>query len=260
VREFGAHAFEQQIGQAVPLSRMLLQTAQDGADLTTPEGRARMLAQARALIEQLPAGLLREQILVEVARAGAVSADQLRTQWGGRPDAPITRPGRPRMSGAMTQRRTSRNTATLLDRVVWLLLQRSGLWEDIGDDDRLRMASQPAPYSTFFSLLERGLHEHGVLSRAALLHWLQENGAQDGDLAALVERSEALHDLSDEVDALAELQAAALRLQEQQVIDELNLLAESGDMSSSQRERYEELHRVRVGLAARSMARPESSA
>jgi len=112
----------------------------------------------------------------------------------------------------------------------------------------------------YFHVARRGLHEHGVLSRAALLHWLHENGAQDGDLAALIERSEALHDLSDEVDALAELQAVALRLQEQQVIDELNLLAESGDMSSSQRERYEELHRVRVGLAARSVARPESSA
>jgi DNA primase len=81
VREQGAAAFEAAIEAAVPLSRQLIDQAAVECDLATAEGRSRMLAQARPWIEQLPVGLLREQLLVELAAAGGLGADTLRQHW-----------------------------------------------------------------------------------------------------------------------------------------------------------------------------------
>ncbi len=128
VREHGAAAFEQQVAAAVPLSRMLLQTAQDGCDLSLAEGRARLLAQAKPLVELLPDGALREQLVAEVARCGGTSSEQLKALWGPPNTSPATRPVQ---ASSPAARRTAlaRNAATLLDRAVWLLLQRCDLWE-----------------------------------------------------------------------------------------------------------------------------------
>ncbi|MCK6424675.1 MAG: DNA primase [Burkholderiaceae bacterium] len=85
VRERGQAAFERCIAEALPLSRQLLAVAGEGCDLATPEGRARMLAQARPLMEQLPDGLLREQLLAELAREGGLSLEALRAHWQATP-------------------------------------------------------------------------------------------------------------------------------------------------------------------------------
>jgi DNA primase len=85
IREHGTEAFERCIAEAVPLSTQLIHSAREGCDLATPEGRARMLAQARPLISQLPAGLLREQLLVELARDGGLTAEVLASHWNDHP-------------------------------------------------------------------------------------------------------------------------------------------------------------------------------
>jgi DNA primase len=81
VREHGPEAFEALISQAVPLSQQLVAQAGEACDLGTAEGRSRMLATARPWLDQLPPGLLREQILSELADQGGVSADTLRAHW-----------------------------------------------------------------------------------------------------------------------------------------------------------------------------------
>jgi DNA primase len=81
VREHGAEAFEALIGQAIPLSQQVSAQAAEGCDLATAEGRSRMLATARPWLEQLPPGLLREQMMGELATLGGVSADTLRAHW-----------------------------------------------------------------------------------------------------------------------------------------------------------------------------------
>ncbi len=83
IREQGTEAFEACVSQALPLSRQLIAVASEGCDLATPEGRARMLAQARPLMEQLPDGLLREQLLAELAREGGLSPQVLLNHWQG---------------------------------------------------------------------------------------------------------------------------------------------------------------------------------
>ncbi|MDZ7858120.1 DNA primase [Sphaerotilus sp.] len=81
IRERGPEAFEACIHEAFTLSRQLLAVAGDGCDMATPEGRARMLAQARPLYELLPEGLLKAQLLAELARDGGLTADVLLHHW-----------------------------------------------------------------------------------------------------------------------------------------------------------------------------------
>ena len=205
VREHGAAAFEQQVAAAVPLSRMLLQTAQEGCDLSVAEGRARMLAQAKPMIELLPD---RRTARAAGGRSGTQRRHDHRSAQAccGARRARNASPDLRRPAGAAARRMAlARNAATLLDRAVWLLLQRSDLWERIGGEDHERLAAHPAPYGSFFALLDRCTHDQGALSRSGLIEWLRQAASDDAELAALLERSTALHDLDEGVDALADL-------------------------------------------------------
>ena len=81
VREFGAEAFERYVGDAVPLSRQLMDAAAEGCDLATAEGRARLLANARPLWSALPTGLLKRQLLGELARRAQLPEQELMALW-----------------------------------------------------------------------------------------------------------------------------------------------------------------------------------
>ena len=248
VRERGPAAFEQQVADAVPLSRMLVQTAQDGCDLSLAEGRARMLAQAKPLIELLPAGVLRQQLVAEVAQVAGTTPDQLKALWGARGASRASNAKPP--SPAAPRAPLARNAATLLDRAVWLLLQRCSLWDQIGAEDHERLAAQPAPFGSFFALLDRCIHDHGALSRSGLLDLLRNDAATDTELSRLIERSAALHDLDDTVDALLDLRTLLLRLQLEDIKGERSLLAHSGHLAGEALARYRELDRRQSELTA----------
>ncbi|MGE5114929.1 MAG: DNA primase, partial [Betaproteobacteria bacterium] len=81
VRERGSQAFERCIGEAVPLSRQLLEVAREGCDLGSAEGRARMLANARPLWQALPDGALKRQLLKDLAQQGALAPEELDALW-----------------------------------------------------------------------------------------------------------------------------------------------------------------------------------
>lgn len=213
------------------------------------EGRARMLAQARPLTLALPAGALREQVSSEVAQAAGATVEQLRALWGG---SESTRAGKPRLPPRPAPRRlpATRQTATLLDRAVWLLLQRCDLWEQIDAEAHERLASQPAPYGAFFALLERCLHDHGTLGRSGLIDSLREASAHETGLSSLLARSAALHDLDQQVDALEDLRTLMLRLQLEEVKDERRQLAEAGHLAGDTLARYRELDRQQGELTA----------
>ncbi|MFM2398530.1 MAG: hypothetical protein RL341_687 [Pseudomonadota bacterium] len=63
VREQGAAAFEEQIKQALPLSAFLVRELSARNDVNSAEGRSALLAEAKPLLQQLPAGALRLQIV-----------------------------------------------------------------------------------------------------------------------------------------------------------------------------------------------------
>ncbi len=81
VREHGADAFARCIAEAMPLSRFLIETASDGCDLATAEGRAHMASNARPLWSALPDGVLRRQLLGELAQLTQLPANDLAALW-----------------------------------------------------------------------------------------------------------------------------------------------------------------------------------
>ena len=81
IRAHGPEAFARHVGDAMPLSRFLLEAARDGCDLGQAEGRAHMLSNARPLWSALPDGALRRQLLAELADLGQLPAPELAGLW-----------------------------------------------------------------------------------------------------------------------------------------------------------------------------------
>ena len=248
VREFGAAAFEDCVAQAIPLSRQLIEAAADGCDLTAAEGRAHMLANAKPLWGALPDGTLKRQLLAEIAGAARDDADQLLRQWGHAParsagrEAAPTRPP-PRRAGAL-----SKGAANLLDRAIWLLLQRSEWWAALDGESHDFLARQAAPYDLLFGCIERSVHEHGTLSFAALLEELRVQVADVPGGTSVVARIAGFHASDAQVDVARELSLALDGLRLRAVEDELNLMAPSGLASPDAQRRFMQLSAERARL------------
>jgi DNA primase len=273
IREHGPQAFEDEVGKAWSLSRMLVHAAQDDADPATPEGRARLLAQGRPLVALMPPGLLREQVTAELARHGGVASDALQAMWaaaeppgtrraagdaGGGARYPSNgrstfRPGMRSFAG----RPLPRPTATALDRAAWLLLLRSDVVEHITGEEHELLADQPDPHGRFFAWMERTVHEHGPMAMPALLEHLAAD-AQAVAETELARRLAGLHDMDPAIDPAQEWRAAMRTLQLQAVNDELTLLIESGELSEAALVRRRELVDRRT-LLKRPPASPTSA-
>jgi DNA primase len=162
VRELGAEAFEQAVRQAVPLSRQLLDLAGEGQDLDTAEGRAHLVAQARPLWDQLPAGALRDQMLGDIAERARVPREDLARRWG--LAAPSRRVGSTSASvGVRGSVRSVRVVARLpQDRVAQLLMQCSHWWDELSGAEHAALAALPGWHAQFFGWLERRLADQGA--------------------------------------------------------------------------------------------------
>jgi len=248
VREKGAPAFETCIAQAVPLSRQLIESAAEGCDLATAEGRARMLANAKPLWSALPEGALRRQMVGDLAAAGRDDADQLLRQWG-HASAPVRDFARVRSPPRRTDK-LSKGTASLLDRAVWLLLHRCEIWARLDGEAHDILAAQAAPYDAFFGAIERCLHEHGPLAPSAMLAELREASAKDSGSAAVLSRIAAFHDPEPDSDFAHELALVIAKLRLQAVDEELKLLFDSGLQSPDAQTRSRELMAARRRLKA----------
>lgn len=78
----GAAAFENEIRQALPLSRWFVRALSEGRNLDQAEDRAAMLAEARPLLESMPASALRLQLTRELADHSRTSAEDVETLFG----------------------------------------------------------------------------------------------------------------------------------------------------------------------------------
>jgi len=69
VRELGREAFERAIKEATPLSDFLLRELAQRCDLTSSEGKAKLIYEAKPLLHKLPTPLLRLQLVKRLAEA-----------------------------------------------------------------------------------------------------------------------------------------------------------------------------------------------
>ena len=82
IRANGTDAFAKHVSEAMPLSRFLVEAASENCDLGTAEGRAHMASNARPLWTALPDGVLKRQMLSELADLTQLKAQDLADLWG----------------------------------------------------------------------------------------------------------------------------------------------------------------------------------
>ncbi|WP_397533853.1 DNA primase [Roseateles sp.] len=213
VREFGAAAFERCVEDAVPLSRQILESAAEGCDLSSAEGRARLLANARPLWAALPAGLLQRQLLGDLARRAQLPDQELISLWqGSAKSMPETRQDsetQPQTAGE--QPRSSKDTAPRAWKKDWkpgswkrrgepidetqglprrqppgpadhalrLLLLGNQWWEQLSADDQHLLHELPGSHGEMVRWLERFLVHHGPCPWSALEPVLEADGMLD---------------------------------------------------------------------------------
>jgi DNA primase len=250
VRTHGVNAFEALIEQATPLSRQLIQVASVECDLETAEGRARMLAHAQPLWATLPEGALKRQLLTELAQTGRDDVDQLLRQWATAAAKTTRSTGEIKLHKPMQRhvRSLSKGAASLLDRALWLCVQRSELWDHLGSDAHELLASQAEPYDRLFACLERNIHEHGTLAPAALLEELQRQCESIEQGRAIVNRIQEFHASAPQVDPAREMSLVLDGLRLKAVEDELNLMVETGFTSPDAMTRFKILNGERARL------------
>ncbi len=169
VRELGPAAFEEQVTQAVPLSRQLIEQASEGADMDTAEGRSRMLAQAKPMWLALPDGGLKRQMVAELARQAQLDLAELTALWGGAALTPRSAsPARLPPQRAALRASGRRAPAALADLALRLLLRHSDWWSRLSNDDHGMLHELGGDHGEVVAWLEVQLVEHGDQTWSAL--------------------------------------------------------------------------------------------
>jgi DNA primase len=85
VQAHGPQAFEDELSRALSLSRWLVRALSEGRDLTQPEDRAAVLADAKPLLESMTANALRLQLVQELAQATSTGTADAESYLGIKP-------------------------------------------------------------------------------------------------------------------------------------------------------------------------------
>lgn len=165
VRELGAEAFERCVAEAVPLSRQLVEAAKEGVDMATAEGRARFVAQARPLWGAVPDGMLKRQLLGQIASLAALPVEELAQAWQTQAAAPAARRAPVRRQATSAKRHMPRQPE---DRALWALLLECGWWAELGAEDHETLCGLQSWHGEAFRLVDRASVDEGALPWAAL--------------------------------------------------------------------------------------------
>jgi len=196
IREQGVDAFSRAISSATPLSQFLIDVARQGCELSSAEGRALLASQARPLWTALPTGVLKSQLLLEIAELIGIGLHELRQLW-----EPSTQDNKS-YSGAKTTNRqapyskgqaaseenprpskrgnfgNSNNTSTQPspnrgrlrqspmtreDRALQVLFSQMERWSKLSSEQQSLLCHLPPPHGLAFTWLDRQLNAQGVL-------------------------------------------------------------------------------------------------
>jgi len=249
VRERGQSGWAEALEGAVPLSEFFLGELSGQVDLDAPEGRARLQALARPLVQAMPAIALRLQIMQAVAtRAGITTADFA---------AFVAQGERPALGTAV------RPPGSGSDGAASARIQRSagarpssqagvGQRPDLAGKVRLLLALHPALAREFIDvadLPQPTVQWIGWVAQlpegtrfAGLLEALRAEHPEAADvLEQLALRDRGLVGDLDSADALAELRDALVQLRLQAIRSEIDRLAATGLADPGARARYAQL-------------------
>ena len=103
VREFGKEQFERQVAQAMPLSDFLLRELAQRCDLTSSEGKAQLIYEAKPLLLKLPTPLLRLQLVKRLAEASGFAQAEVERLCELKSYAPAAPPKARRTAPSLTR-------------------------------------------------------------------------------------------------------------------------------------------------------------
>ncbi|MFJ4288904.1 DNA primase [Cupriavidus sp. NPDC089707] len=248
VREEGTEAFATQVRNAMPLSRFLLQSVTEELDLRQPEGRARAQYEAKPLLQAMPAGGLRLQIVRELADATGTTPAEIEAICGLRSDpARVGRFEKPRP-------RARRQAPTGLEqRVIQLLMCYPALSARLDEDARALLldgeGGMGAESEVLTHLVSTCDGLQGEVNFAAFSEQLAQSPYAELYAAA---RTAVLKEEIEEAPATQEFDAAITKLLAEPLRRELDMLqaevvAGTADEAAKQRMRWlvGEIHRRR---------------
>ncbi len=273
IRAHGQEAFARYVSEAVPLSRFLIDAAREGCDLHNAEGRAHLASNARPLLELMPDGALKQQLLTEIADLVQLSGRELMGIWY--PDQHQTngkRTGNYNNSSALSNEykgykrkslkeskpqaalRGSRLPASRTDHAARLLLDNMATLESLSAEDHSLLCNLPAPHGALFSWLERQLHEHGAQPWVALREGLK--GEDIEDYALNLMSGYELGADNDAAEAQIELRHLINRMLIEQLKIEEDLAIVAAKTDPSALKRYRELFDRRKVLTSATNPNP----
>ena len=126
VRKHGKAAFEALLVKADPLSRFLIDELRRNADINAPEGRAKLLQQAKPLVKQITAPMFSLMIRKELAQVAGVSQQELDGEFEIRSQA---------ASIPAPARRPAQATPSILRTVLELVVAEPRFAALIGQED-----------------------------------------------------------------------------------------------------------------------------
>jgi DNA primase len=230
VRRHGKDGFEALLaGNAVALSRFLLEELSQRGDLATAEGRARCVHEAKPLLKSVRAAVLRVQLVRELAERCRMSPEEVGQVCELAPAA-----GKPRAPEARYPRA---EPASLAHKLLGLLVSNPALADRVSTEQRSWL---DAPEFTPVAELLDVLRESGASSPATLFE-----ATRDSRYVKLYEdaAAESLAGAMEEEVALADLAGALSKLELERVRSEYERLTAGGARNDAERKRARELLR-----------------
>lgn len=217
VRGLGAAAFESELSRALPLSRWFVQCLGEGKDMTTAEGRAAFLAESKPLLQAMPAGALRLQLVRELAETARSAPADVEGLFGLRPWRRVQAPARAAAAKAPTA-----EAADLRQHVLQRLLAFPELAREFGEPIDREFAEGGTPIDRQIREVCRTAAAGERLTCGALQELLADSefAAQYRDAA-----TRELLAASDVTIAREELSAALAKLELRRVNEQLQALS-----------------------------------
>jgi len=233
IRNFGAAAFETELARALSLSQWFLKSLSEGLDVSQPEGRAALTAAAKPLLESMPAGALRMQLVRALAEVVGTAAGDLEALYGLSPARRLPESAGP-ARGATRARPSGRPVEALKSQLLRRLLAYPALAREFAQALGGLLEQGGEPVDGQIAEVLQAATAHADTSCAALLEALGESEFAD-QYRALCARD--LHLDDDDLEAVrCELRDGVLALEEARVKSELSAL-ERQELSDEVRQR-----------------------
>ena len=259
VRAHGTDAFSRMVSDATPLSRFVMEVARDGCDIDTAEGRALLAAQAKPLWLAMPDGVLKTQLLNELADTVGIGQHELQRLWlastpSGAPNTSAKPAAKSGFASASNWTRTGNSkrpppiginlrskAPSRHDRALQILFADMAQWDGLSAQQQHLLLEMPVPYGELMAWLNQQWLENGIQPLAGLREGLRGHAHE-----AVVSR--LIDDAPSDIDSDAgELQSILATLEIKQLSLEIDSLTRR---MASDPQAYERIKQLNSRLAA----------